>query len=206
MPIAPKRHIAHTLLIIATLTLVACKTTEPVADSRSKVPSPVSEVSRIMIDGFRLQMTARLVSAQVKNKGYEIRPQFSTATLDDLIQNNIQRNYAGGFLSFERTVDDIYYQMNLSFDEYAKVEGVNLICWFMGEEERERRTKHFLEELPSLELYRETEEHKIYSKRYTSLSHAVLKLDKDSFLNSFSISISDNSYALIRSRAEGYRY
>lgn len=159
-----------------------------------------SKFAMISLDGFRIQMSARMAKQIAEEQVYKIDSSISDITFDDVINGELRESSVGPDIYLKRDNETV----ELSFD-YGRLYSVTHKHMFYQRQQAEELLESYLKRYPELTLSNETEN--FHSYMYKSNKFAYIVVSIQMFGENgrrVSITVNDSNYSQSK-RNQEYR-
>lgn len=153
-------------------------------------------IAMASIDGFRIQMTARVALQNAKEKGYVLDTRFSNFSLEDIIEGVEQ----DALIFLERVDQDtgIQHSVELNFDR-GKISWASLDLIFYpflddGNEKALKAFDNYLRKYPKLQLEKADANITVFTYAPNKRAYLSLILGKSENITRVTLSVSDRNY------------
>jgi len=161
-----------------------------------------STIPTVSVDGFRMQMSARMAKQVAEERGYKINSKYSQFTFDDIAEGVPGESIVGPNIYLER---GLLESVMLQFD-YGRIESIYYNNIFDSRQQAEELLELYLARYPQLTLEKETDEgYRSYSyepNRFASIKALIRMIGEKNWR--VDISVHDRNYSQSRRNQELY--
>lgn len=130
-----------------------------------------STIPTVSVDGFRMQMSARMAKQVAEERGYRINSKYSDVTFDDIAEGVSKESILGTTIYLER---DLLESVRLQFD-YGRLENIHYDNIFDSRQQAEELLELYLTRYPQLTLVEREAEEDYRSYSYEPNRRASIK-------------------------------
>ena len=189
-------------IILVALSIACISSSCTTINSTGYVPPKVSfntKLAMISLEGFRIQMSARMAKQVAEERGYKIDSSISDITFDDVINSERREINIGPDIYLKRDNETV----ELSF-AYGRLYSVSHNIFYQRQQAEELLESYF-KRYPELTLSNETERFKSYKYEPNKLACIVVSTEiLGENARCVSITVYDGNYAQSKRNQEYY--